>query len=330
MIKVLFIGGTGIISSACSPRAIEQGMELYLFNRGQSGRPAPEGARLVKGDIRENPQGLAEAVEENEIDVVVNWIVFHPDEVRRDVEMLKSRVKQYVFISSASAYEKPVHRLPITEETPLNNPYWEYSRNKQACEEALMDAYVRESFPATIVRPSHTYDRTLLPFSGGYTVLARMKAGKPVVVHGDGTTLWVMTHHADFAKGFVGLLGREEAVGQVYQITSDEVLTWNAIYEAVAEAAGAAFKPVYAPSTLIAEYDERWGASLLGDKAHSVMFDNSKIKALVQEFEATIPYAEGVREVVGWYESTPGAQAVDAEFEALQERIIADMGTLPR
>lgn len=329
-LKVLFIGGTGIISSACSPQAIEQGMELTLFNRGRSFRAAPEGARLVAGDIREKPQKLAETVEAHDINVVVDWIAFHPDEVRRDIELLKGKVQQYLFISSASAYAKPVPGLPITEETPLDNPYWEYSRNKQACEEILMEAYEKEGFPATIVRPSHTYDKTLLPFTGGYTVLARMQAGKPVVVHGDGNTLWVMTHHRDFAKGFVGLLGRPEAIGEAYQITSDKALTWNAIYAAVAEAAGAEFKPVYVPSTLIAEYDAGWGASLLGDKAHSVIFDNSKIKALVPEFEATTPFAEGAREVVAWYAATPEAQVVDEEFDALMERMIKDMGTLPR
>jgi nucleoside-diphosphate-sugar epimerase len=326
--RVLFIGGTGIISSACSPLAIQRGMELYLFNRGQSLRQAPEGARLLAGDIRQDARALAQAVDEHAIDVVVNWIAYHPDEVRRDIELLKGKLKQYVFISSASAYAKPVPRLPITEETPLNNPFWEYSRNKQACEEALMDAYASEGFPATIVRPSHTYDKTLLPFNGRWTVVERMRQGKPVVVHGDGSSLWVLTHHADFAKGFVGLLGRQEAVGQTYHITSDELLSWNAIYAMVAEAAGAEFRPVYAPSSLIAEYDADLGAGLLGDKAHSVIFDNRKIKALVPEFEATIPFAQGVQEIIAWHEANPQFKVIDEVHDALQERIVADMATL--
>ncbi len=324
--KVLFVGGTGIISSACSPRALEHGHDLYLFNRGRSLRPSPADAVLVPGDIHANPQVLQEVIDEHHIDVVVNWIAFHPDDVRRDIELLRGRVGQYIFISSASAYQKPVPSLPITEATPLGNPYWEYSRNKQRCEEILMEAYQREGFPVTVVRPSHTYDRTLLPFSQGYTILRRMLAGKPVIVHGDGTSLWVLTHHRDFARAFVELLGNPAAIGEAYHITSDEVLTWNRIYSVVAESAGVELRSVHIASEAISRYDADWGASLLGDKAHSVMFDNSKIREVASEFKAEVPFEEGVQEIVAWYEQNEGLYEANPDFDALQDRIINDLG----
>ena len=211
--KVLFIGGTGIISSACSPLAIEQGMELYLLNRGTSFRPAPERAKLLHGDIR-NPESVRQAIGDLHFDAVVDWIAFTPEHIEADIELFNGRTDQFIFISSASAYQKPIASLPITESTPLHNPYWEYSRNKIACEERLVKAYREDGFPMTIVRPSHTYDQTLLPMGGGYTVVNRMRQGKKVIVHGDGTSLWTMTHHRDFAKGFVGLLGNNHAIGR--------------------------------------------------------------------------------------------------------------------
>lgn len=325
MTKVLFIGGTGIISSACAPRAIVQGMELYLFNRGTSFRKPAEGAHIVQGNIHEDGKLLQDFVKQNKIDVVVNWIAFTPKDVQRDVDLLDGLISQYVFISSASAYQKPVKKLPITEETPLDNIFWEYSRNKQACEELLLAVHRESGFPVTIVRPSHTYDKTLLPFTGRYTVVQRMKQGKPVVIHGDGTSLWVMTHHADFAVGFVGLLGNPKAVGEIFQITSDEVLTWNAIFADIAEAFGGQLKAVHVPSEVIARYDKDWGDSLLGDKAHSVIFDNSKIKRLVPEFKAKIPFHQGAKEIAAWYESDPGLQKVDQNFDALLDQMIASM-----
>jgi nucleoside-diphosphate-sugar epimerase len=325
MTKVLFIGGTGIISSACAPRAIAQGMDVFLFNRGQSWRKPAAGAHLVNGNIHEDGEQLRSFVRENHIDVVVNWIAFHPNDVQRDVDLLNGLLKQYVFISSASAYHKPVLKLPITEETPLHNPYWEYSRNKQACEELLMQAHREQDFPATIVRPSHTYDKSLLPFSGRYTIVERMKQGKPVVIHGDGTSLWVMTHHADFAVGFVGLLGNSAAVGEIFQITSDEVLTWNQIYETIADAFGAKLKAVHVASETIAKYDADLGPGLLGDKAHSVIFDNTKIKKFVPEFDARIPFRQGAQEIAAWYAENPDFQKIDPAFDAMLDRIVADL-----
>lgn len=320
--KILFIGGTGIISSAVTTMAVERGLDLTLFTRGESAiRPAPEGAKRIYGDIT-NPADRDKISAAGPFDIVVDWIAFHPDQVTRDIELLRGRVGQYVFISSASAYQKPIQALPITEETPLDNPFWEYSRNKQACEETLLRAHQEEGFPVTIVRPSHTYDKTLLPLRGGYTMLGRMLAGQPVIVPGDGTSLWTLTHHRDFARGFLGLLGREEAVGEAYHITSDEVLSWNQIYAYIAEAAGVELKPVHIPSTIIHKHDPDWGDGLLGDKAHSVLFDNRKIKALVPDFEAVIPYREGCKETVSWYLADPARQQIDEVFSSQMDEMI--------
>ncbi len=320
--KVLFIGGTGIISSACSPLAIEQGMELYLLNRGTSFRPAPEGANLLNGDIR-NPDSVRQAIGDLHFDAVVDWIAFTPEHIETDIELFNGRTDQFVFISSASAYQKPIAALPITESTPLHNPYWEYSRNKIACEERLVQAYREDGFPMTIIRPSHTYDQTLLPMSSGYTVVNRMRQGKKVIVHGDGTSLWTLTHHRDFAKAFVGLLGNNHAIGDAFQITSDELLTWNQIFEMVAHAAGVEANIIHIPSEFIAQFDQGWGDGLLGDKMHSVIFDNSKIKRLVPDYVAAIPFARGVQEIMAWYDADPARQVVDAEKDALMDRIIA-------
>jgi nucleoside-diphosphate-sugar epimerase len=227
-----------------------------------------------------------------------------------------------VFISSASAYQKPPSFLPIVESTPLENPFWQYSRDKAACERLIEETGREGDFPFTIVRPTHTYDRTLLPFHDGYTTVARMRAGKPVVVHGDGTSLWTMTHHRDFAVGFLGLLGIPHALGQIFHITSDEWLTWNQIYTIVAKAAGADPNLVHVPSDLIASFDAGWGDSLLGDKAHSVIFDNSKIKRLVPEFKPAIPFWQGAREVIAWYDENASRQVVDVYADDLQDRLV--------
>ncbi len=275
--KVLFIGGTGVISSACSELALKRGIDLYLLKRGKSQRPTPPGAVVLTGDIRDS-KSAREALGNLDFDAVVDWVAFTTDHVRNDLDLFRNRTGQYIFISSASAYQTPPNFLPVTESTPLHNPFWEYSRNKAACEALLMDAYRKESFPATIVRPSHTYDRTLLPFDGGYTIVARMRAGKKVIVHGDGTSLWTMTHHADFAVGLVGLLGNPHSLGEAFHITSDEWLSWNQIYEIIARAAGIKPHLVHVPSDLIAAFNPDWGSSLLGDKAHSMVFDNSKIQ----------------------------------------------------
>ena len=323
--KVLFIGGTGTISSACSPLAVARGLDLYLLNRGQTARPVPEGATVLHGDIRD-PASAQAALSDHTFDVVVNWIAYTPDHVETDLELFRGRCGQYVFISSASAYQTPPAHLPVTESTPLDNPYWLYSRNKIACEERLIGAYREEKFPITIVRPSHTYDPTRLPLPGSYTSLHRMRQGKEVIVHGDGSSLWVMTHHKDFALGFVGLLGNSQAVGEVFHITSDEWLNWNQIYQLVAQAAGVEAKLVHITSDTIAKYDEAWGASLLGDKTNSMIFDNSKIKRVVPDFRATIPFAQGAREMVAWHEADPARQVVDERMDALMDKIIAEQG----
>ena len=320
--KVLFIGGTGIISSACSSLALERGMELYLLNRGKSSRPAPPEARILYGDIRDAQSALT-ALGNQTFDVVVDWVGFTPQHIETDLSLFRGRTAQYIFISSASAYQTPPSSLPVTESTVLDNPYWEYSRNKIACEERLVRAYREEKFPITIVRPSHTYDRTLLPMDGGYTVVDRMLRGKPVIVHGDGTSLWTLTHHADFARGFVGLLGNSKAIGEAVHITSDEWLTWNQIFEIVAHAAGVKAEIVHVPSEVIARYDPQWGAGLLGDKAHSMVFDNSKIKRLVPDYVASIPFSRGVEEIMAYYREDPARCVVDESLNQLYDRIIA-------
>jgi nucleoside-diphosphate-sugar epimerase len=313
--KVLFIGGTGIISSACSPLAIEHGIELYLLNRGKSSRPVPAGATVLNGDIRDKDSVRA-AIQDMKFDAVVDWIAFTTEHIEADLELFRGRTEQFIFISSASAYQTPPLALPVTESTPLHNPYWQYSRNKIACEERLMLAYRQEGFPITIVRPSHTYDQTLLPMHGRFGTVKRMRAGRKVIVHGDGTSLWTMTHHRDFAKGFVGLLGNNHAIGDTFQITSDEWLTWDQIFQLIAKAAGTDAKIVHIPSEVINKFDPDWGAGLLGDKAHSMIFDNTKIKRLVPDFVCTTPFARGAEEIIAWYDADPARQVLQAGDEA--------------
>jgi nucleoside-diphosphate-sugar epimerase len=319
--KVLFVGGTGIISSACSKLALEKGFELYLLNRGESFRPIPAGAKVLEGDIR-NVEGALAALGEYTFDAVVDWVAFTPEHIETDLVLFRGRTRQFIFISSASAYQTPPGHLPITESTPLDNPFWEYSRKKIACEERLMQAYREEKFPITVVRPSHTYDATLLPFHGGYTNVARMRQDKPVIVHGDGTSLWTLTHNTDFAVGLVGLLGNPHAIGDTFHITSDEWLSWNQIYTLLAKAAGVVPHLVHVPSELIAAFDPEWGPGLLGDKSHSMIFDNSKIRRLVPDFRPCIPFWQGAREIIAWYDAHPEFQVVDLVFDALQEKII--------
>src|SRR5512142_2804174 len=236
--RVLFIGGSGVISSACSRVAVDSGIELHVLNRGHSAtRPLPPGVSLLRADIRE-PGSVRPVIKDLEFDAVVDWVAFTPGHVRSDIELFRERTRQYVFISSASAYQTPPARMPVTESTPLRNPYWQYSRDKIACEDLLVAAYRDEGCPATLIRPSHTYDQTLVPFDGGWTVLGRMLAGTPVIVHGDGTSLWTLTHHDDFARAFVPLLGHPRTIGEAIHITSDDVLTWNQIAAALAAALG--------------------------------------------------------------------------------------------
>ncbi|SDT19169.1 SDR family oxidoreductase [Actinopolymorpha singaporensis] len=325
-LKVLFIGGTGIISSACGARAVESGVDLTILNRGSTSiRPVPDGAEVIQGDIRD-PESARAALGDREFDVVVDFVAFTPDHVQTDVDLFTGRTGQYVFISSASAYQTPPARLPIVESTPLRNPRWEYSRNKIACENLLVEAYRTNGFPATIVRPSHTYDRTAIPLTGGWTDLDRMRRGAPVVVHGDGTSLWALTHHVDFAKAFVGLLGQPAAVGDSFHITSDESLTWNQIYTAMATALGVEAKLVHVASDTIVAAEPSLEGALLGDKAHSVIFDNSKVKALVPDYVATIPFSAGAREIVEWHDAHPERQTVNDDLNATFDKLIAAAG----
>lgn len=320
--KVLFIGGTGIISSACSQLALEKGLDLYLLNRGKSSRPVPPGAKTLTADIR-NPQSVRNALGDHQFDAIVDWIAFTPAQIEADLAMYRGRTAQFIFISSASVYQTPPASLPLTESTLMANPYWGYSRDKIACEERLVRAFRDENFPMTIVRPSHTYDRTCLPMIGGWTTIDRMRKGKKVITHGDGSSLWVMTHHQDFARGFIGLLGNARALGETFHITSDETLTWNQIYQIFAYAAGAEAKIVSVPSVNLSAFEGMGGEGLLGDKTHSVIFDNTKIKRFVPDFAATIPLSWGAHEVVAWYDADPARQTVDERFNEMSDRIIA-------
>ena len=321
--KVLFIGGTGVISSACSALALERGIELYLLNRGTSIRPAPEKAKILIADFND-PVAVKKVLGSHHFDAVVDWIAFRPEQIDSAIQLFRSITSQFIFISSASAYQTPPAHLPVTESTILDNPYWEYSRNKIACEERLVRAYRDEKFPFTIVRPSHTYDRTLLPFEGHWTVVDRMRQGKPVIVHGDGTSLWTLTHHKDFARGFIGLLGNPQAISEAVHITSDEWLNWNQIFEIVGHAAGVEPKLVHVPSEVINKFDPEWGAGLLGDKSISMIFDNSKIKCLVPGFHAEIPFALGAAEIIAWFDADPARKSIDPKFNRLCEKILAD------
>ncbi|WP_213450602.1 SDR family oxidoreductase [Rhizomonospora bruguierae] len=322
--RVLFIGGSGIISSACSRLAVERGIDLYTLNRGnEERRPLPAGVTRLRGDIRA-PESARAALGDLTFDAVVDWVAYTPGHVRADIDLFTGRTGQYVFISSASAYQTPPARLPVTESTPLRNPHWRYSRDKIACEDALVAAYRSAGFPVTIVRPSHTYDRTAVPFDGGWTAMARLRRGKEIVVHGDGTSLWVLTHHEDFARGFVPLLGHPAAIGEAVHITTDEVLTWNQIAETLAAAAGVPPRIVHVPSAAIAAADPGWGAGLLGDKAHSMIFDNAKLKRLVPGYVATIPFHRGAREIVAWYDEDPARQVVDERLDAVMDKLVAD------
>ncbi|HUM49579.1 MAG TPA: SDR family oxidoreductase [Anaerolineaceae bacterium] len=319
--KALFIGGTGNISSACVELALSRGIDVTLLNRGTSGRSVPNGAQILTADIRD-PQSVRAALGSRSFDVVAEFVAFTPEHIETDLELFRGRTGQYIFISSASAYQTPPAILPVTESTVLDNPYWEYSRNKAACEERLVLAYREEKFPITIVRPSHTYSAPYVPVEGGWTTIDRMLRGEPVIVHGDGTSLWTLTHASDFAKGFVGLMGNAHAMGEAFHITSDEWLTWNQIHEILAAAAGVKPTLVHVPSDLIAAYDTAWGESLLGDKTHSFILDNSKVKRLVPDFICTTPFSRGAEEIIAWHMADPARQHVDPAFNALCDRIL--------
>lgn len=315
-LSVLFIGGTGKISSACADVAVARGIELTVLNRGKTSlRAVPEGVATRSADVRDT-SAVREALGNQEFDVVVNFIAYRPEHVSADIELFAGRTGHYVFISSASAYAKPVPSLPIRESTPLRNPFWAYSRDKIACEERLITAYRDHGFPVTVVRPSHTYDRTSIPLLGGWTAVDRMRRGEPVVVHGDGTSLWVLTHHADFARAFVPLLGRPQAVGEAFHITGDEAQPWDQIYRTLGRAAGVEPRLVHVSSEQIATAVPDWGPGLLGDAAHSVIFDNTKVKQLVPGWTAAIPWAEGAREIIEWFDADPARRVVSPAAEA--------------
>ena len=332
--KVLFIGGTGLISSACSELAIQRGMELFILNRGMSTKHSPpNGAHMLAGDVYKDENGVAAMLADHHFEVVVDWIAFTAADIERDIRLFSEKTDQFVFISSASAYQKPPQHYIITEETPLENPYWQYSRDKIACEEMLMGAYQKDGFPVTIVRPSLTYGPSQLPLCTNswqqpYTIIDRMKRGQKIVIPGDGTSLWVFTWNADFAVGFLGLFGNENAIGEAFHITSDEVLTWNQAYEEVARALGVELNMVHVASDLIARYDEHAIGSLIGDKVNSAVFDNSKIKRFVPEFDCKVPWEEGIRRTIAWFEDDPSRQTIDDEANQLWNRIIAAYETV--
>jgi nucleoside-diphosphate-sugar epimerase len=325
--KILFIGGTGIISTACTVLAAERGMDVTLLTRGQRMPPKlPRGVKTLIADV--NGPGLGQKLERESFDAVVDWVAFTPADIERDLKLFRGRTKQFVFISSTSAYQKPPTHYLITESTPLANAYWEYARNKIACEVRLMRAYREEDFPVTIVRPSLTYGETLIPlvlnsWQKSYTAVDRMLRGYKIVVPGDGTSLWVVTHNTDFAKGLVGLLGHPKALGEAFHITSDEVLTWNQIFRTVGAAVGVEPKLVHIASDYIAARTPEKKGTLLGDKSVSVVFDNSKIKRFVPSYSATTTFAEGIRQCLAWFDADPARKQIDHQVNASMDDLIS-------
>jgi nucleoside-diphosphate-sugar epimerase len=328
--RILFIGGTGTISSACVRLALERGMAVSTINRGVSDRrDLPADVEALVANAQEIEQ-LRDALAGRTFDVVADFRAFTPSEVQERLELFRGRVGQYVFISSATVYQKPPALIPIIESAPLSNPGWRYARDKIAAEDVLSAAHRDERYPVTIVRPSHTYDQRTPPVYGGWTQIDRMRRGKPVVVHGDGTSLWTLTHSSDFAVGFVGLLGDPRTFGQAFHITSEEVFSWNQIYEILAAAAGVpAPKLVHVASETIARADPDWGDALLGDMAHSLLFDNTKLKRLVPDFATRTNFPSAAREIIAWFDSDPARQRVDERLEAVVENLLAAAPTMP-
>lgn len=332
--KALFIGGTGTISTAISALCVSKGWELYLLNRGTRADYAPEGAHMITADIT-NVADVDAKLQGMHFDVVADFIAFTVDQVERDIQLFAGKTRQYFFISSASAYQKPLSSPVITESTPLCNPFWQYSRDKIACEDRLMAQYRKDGFPVTIIRPSHTYGDTGVPLAvhgknGSFSVLERIRQGKKVIVPGDGLSLWTLTHNTDFAKAFVGLMGNLHAVGETYQIMSDESLTWNQIYEAIGAALGTAPKMVHIASDTLAALCGDYVGELIGDKSNSVIFDNSKIKRAVPDFVATTRFDEGVRRCVAHVYSHPALQVPDPDFDAWTDALIERYEALVR
>lgn len=325
--KALFIGGTGTISTAITELAISRGIELYLLNRGNRMQRVPEGVKVIQADIY-NETDVKEKLRDMVFDVVAEFIAFDAEALKRDVRLFNGKTRQFIFISSASAYQKPLSSPFITESTPLYNPFWLYSRNKIACEEYLMKEYRENGFPITIVRPSHTYGDYDVPLAihgrnGSYSVIDRMMKGKKVIIHGDGNSLWTLTHNTDFAKAFIGLMGNPHAIGEAFQITSDESLTWNQIYEIIGSALNVKPNIVHIPSETLAKAYPDLVGGLLGDKAHTVIFDNSKVKRVVPEYRATIRFDQGVRRTLANIFLHKELQKQDPEFDAWTDRVIA-------
>ena len=328
--KVLFIGGTGQISSAIVRRlAKDENYDVWLLNRGNN--PAPEGVHQITVDVSDEA-AVAEAVKDYTFDTVCEFIGFVPEQVERDYRLFKEKTRQYIYISSASAYHKPAAGYVITEGTALANPHWQYSRDKIACEEFLMAKYREEGFPVTIVRPSHTYDERNIPTSvhgknGSWQVIKRMQEGKPVIIQGDGTSLWHLTYNADFAVGFTALMGNRHAIGEAFQITGDEVLSWNQIFATIADALGVELHPYYVSSEFLAAVGDKYGydftGSLIGDKSVSVVFDNSKLKRLAPDMRTTVPFHRGVRIALEYMLAHPECRKEDEEFDAWCDRVIS-------
>ena len=333
--KVLLIGGTGTISSAITRLLVKKGYDTYILNRGSRNDTLPEGVKTISADIN-NEAEAAEKLSGMTFDVVCDFIGFVPSQLERDFRLFSGKTKQFMYISSASAYHKPVKDYRITEGTTLANPYWEYSRNKIACEEYLMKMYRENGFPVTIIRPSHTYDERSVPLGvhgdkGSWQVLKRMLDGKPVIIHGDGTSLWTITFNEDFAVAFVGLMGNPHAIGEAFHITSDESVTWNQIYKTIADALGVELKPYYVSSQMLQDlsnYD--FEGSLIGDKSNTVVFDNSKVKAAVPEFKAVIRAEEGIRRCVENVLAHPELQVADEEFDAWCDKVIGKLEELKK
>jgi len=324
--RVLFIGGTGVISTACTRLAAERGIDLTLLTRGRRAADPPARVRALTADM-EDTDCVARTLGPASFDAVVDWIAFRPDDIERDLRLFGGRTRQYVFISSASVYQKPARHYLITESTPLANPHWDYSRNKIACEDRLLRAYREQGFPITIVRPSHTYGDTQIAlainsWAKSYTVIDRMRRGKKVIVPGDGSSLWVITHNTDFAKGLVGLLGNDQAIGHAFHITTDEVMCWDQFYRIAGAAAGVEPDLVHIPSDFIGGCLPEALAGLLGDKAVSVVFDNSKIKRFVPDYCATVPFGQGIRRTLAWFDADPARRQVDDEANARWDRLI--------
>ena len=325
--KILFIGGTGFISTAVSRQVIALGHELFLLNRGQRGANA-SGATSLVADIS-RPDQVRSVLGGLKFDVVVDWIAYAAPDIERDLALFRGLTRQFIFISSASAYQKPPAHYLITESTPLRNPYWEYSRNKIACEELLLRAWREEDFPVTIVRPSLTYDFQLPIALGGwgcYTLCDRLKRGQPIIVHGDGSSLWVVTHAEDFGRGFIGLFGNPAALGHAFHITSDEVLTWNQIYGTIADALGVEPVIEHIPTDFIVKVAPQFTGTLLGDKTWSAVFDNTKIKSWVPGFQATIPFHRGIRRTIAQFDANESRRRVDPSVNKDLDSILSAWG----